>query len=245
MNGMNLNSENTSNNQNNNFSNNNQENSFSNNNNNDFSNNSSSQSNNGPIFLQNFDRITNSNNNSNNNKHIIGIKNITLHAGSTTLIYMLKQILEQKYHKSVLAVEIDENDFIYFQNDSMINTQSNNIENIVRNSNEDIILIDLNDSNYEGLCNEVLYLVEPSIIKINRLMVEDRKIFESLKNKKVILNMCSLSNNDIEIFAHEAEINIFFAIPYINDRIVNNGLSGLIDKLNLNSNNNSRKSFFN
>ena len=41
---------------------------------------------------------------------IIGIKNITDHAGSTTLIYMLKKELEQTYGMSVVAIEVNRHD---------------------------------------------------------------------------------------------------------------------------------------
>ena len=43
---------------------------------------------------------------------IIGIKNVTDHAGSTTLIYMLKKELEQTYGMSVVAIEV--NSMIFF-----------------------------------------------------------------------------------------------------------------------------------
>ena len=41
---------------------------------------------------------------------IIGFKNLTDHAGATTLIYMLKKQLSENY--SVLGVELDKNDFL-------------------------------------------------------------------------------------------------------------------------------------
>ena len=51
----------------------------------------------------------------------IRIKNVTNHAGSTTLTYLLKKHLEKAY--SVVAVEVDSNDFVYF-NDKSLKTTS-------------------------------------------------------------------------------------------------------------------------
>ena len=44
---------------------------------------------------------------------IIGFKNVTAHAGATTLIYMLKKHLEVAYN--VVAMEVDTDDFRYFK----------------------------------------------------------------------------------------------------------------------------------
>ena len=43
---------------------------------------------------------------------VIGFKNFTNHAGSTTLIYMIKKQLEKNY--SVISLEINKTDFIFF-----------------------------------------------------------------------------------------------------------------------------------
>ena len=168
------------------------------------------------------------------NKYILGIKNVTLHAGTTSLIYMLKKTLEFNYKKDVMAIEINTNDFSYFQDKDMISVSPNRLEDNIKNSNADIILIDLNNNNYEKICTEVLYLIEPSIIKINKLMASNRKAFENLKFKNVILNKTLLSSTDIEILSHEAGIPFYFVLPPINDRIGNSILESLINKLNIN-----------
>jgi len=195
----------------------------------------------------NFINVSNTNGayiNSNlNTKYVLGIKNVTVNAGSTSLIYMLKKILETKFGKSVLAVEINTNDFIYYRNNKMISVESDKIENLIKNSNDDIILVDLSNSNYDSICNEVLYLIEPSIIKVNKLMASDRKVFSNLSNKKIVLNKSLLSDNDISIFAHEAGVTFFFVIPPLNDRIVNEVLEQLINKLNISNNSSNKTSF--
>ena len=56
-------------------------------------------------------------------------------------------------------------------------------------SSGSIILIDINNSIVaEGFCQEVLYLIEPSIIKLEKLMVLNATALAGLKGKKIVLN---------------------------------------------------------
>lgn len=151
---------------------------------------------------------------------IIGVKDITKQAGASTLIYMMKKILSKHY--SVLAIEVDKRDFVYFNDKDMITATSNEIGNvIVKYSNMDIILIDVNSSaQAENLCNDVLCLVEPSIIKLNKLMMLDRHAFSKIKkeDKKLILNKSLLSSKDILEFEYEAKAKVYYNLPPLDDR---------------------------
>ena len=166
---------------------------------------------------------------------IIGIKNITDHAGSTTLIYMLKKELEQSYGMSVLAIEVNRHDFLYFNSNNMISVDDEHLmTEIVKHKDVAIILIDLNDSSNEGACNDVLYLLEPSSIRLNKLMKRDRRIFEELKGRKIVLNMSLLSNSDIMDFEYEGKTKVFYNIPPLNDRVNNsNILMPMLEKIGL------------
>ena len=165
---------------------------------------------------------------------IIGIKNVTDHAGSTTLIYMLKKELEQSYGMSVIAIEVNRHDFAYFNSPNMISVSDENLmSEIVKRKDVSVILIDLNDSNNEGACGDVLYLLEPSSIKLNRLMRRNRKIFEELRGKKIVLNQSLLSNSDIMDFEYEGKTKVYYNIPPLNDRIKNPILSELLAKIGL------------
>ncbi len=165
---------------------------------------------------------------------IIGIKNITDHAGSTTLIYMLKKELEQSYGMSVVAIEVNRHDFLYFNSHNMISVNDENLmTEIVKHKEATIILIDLNDSDNEGVCGDVLYLIEPSSIKLNKLMTRNRRIFEELKGRKIILNKSLLSNSDIMDFEYEGRTKVFYNIPPLNDRIKNPVLSDFLNKIGL------------
>ena len=165
---------------------------------------------------------------------IIGIKNITDHAGSTTLIYMLKKELEQTYNMKVVAIEINRHDFAYFHDKNMISiTDEELMSEIVKHNDASIILIDLNDSDNDGVCSDTLYLIEPSSIKLNKLMRRNRRIFEELKGKKIILNQSLLSNSDIMDFEYEGRTKVFYNIPPLNDRERNSVLHDFLAKMGL------------
>lgn len=165
---------------------------------------------------------------------IIGIKNVTDHAGSTTLIYMLKKELEQSYGMSVVAIEVNRHDFMYFNSSNMISIDDEHLmTEIVKHNDVAIILVDLNDSSNEGACSDVLYLIEPSSIKLNKLMRRNRRVFEELRGRKIILNKSLLSNSDIMDFEYEGKTKVFYNIPPLNDRVKNPVLSDFLSKIGL------------
>ena len=148
---------------------------------------------------------------------IIGFKNVTAHAGATTLIYMLKKHLEVAYN--VVALEVNAEDFRFLNDKSLKNTSEADLSfNIANNPDAEVILIDLNDSNMERICNDVIYLVEPGLIKLNKLIRNDREAFEKLKDKKVVLNKSVLTSKDITDFEHESNSKVFYSIPYLDDK---------------------------
>ena len=56
---------------------------------------------------------------------------------------------------------------------------------------------------------------------------------EGIKKRKVILNKCLLSDNDINVFAKEAGISIYFSLPPLNDRTFNPVIGNLLSKLGI------------
>lgn len=164
---------------------------------------------------------------------IIGFKNVTKHAGSTTLIYILKKHLD-KYRK-VLALEIDKLDFNFFYNKEMISIQDNAVDmTLEKYGNTDIILIDLNNSkNAVKYCDEIIYLVEPTMIRINESMMIDPTTFNTLKDKKVILNKSPLTADEVKEFQSESHIKAYYVLPTLNERHNSDIINNLIDKLKL------------
>ena len=149
---------------------------------------------------------------------VIGIKNITKSSGATTLVYMMKKQLSKNY--SVTAIEVDKNDFRFFMDKTLISTTDNQIGNtIAKNHDSDIILVDINDSeNAFELCHEVIYLIEPSIIKLNKLMITNPKALAKYKNEKIILNQSVLTSKDVLDFEYESKLKIFYNMPPLDER---------------------------
>ena len=167
---------------------------------------------------------------------ILGIKNVTEHSGATMLVYMLKKELKNM-GKSVLAIEVDKRDFMYFNDKEMISIDNNNLANeLLKHKDVGVILIDLNKDGNIEVCNEVLYLVEPSTIKLNKLMRRDRKAFEKLAGRKIVVAQSILSDNDVREFEYEANIKTFFTMPPLDERVNNSEvLQNLLNKLGINN----------
>lgn len=165
-------------------------------------------------------------------KKIIGFKNVTSHAGTTTIIFLLKKMLQNKFRKKVLALEVESDDLKYYQEEDMISVSKDKLKNSIANSDADVVLVDIN--NYTGekdFFKDIIYLVEPSIIKLNKLMINDRYAFRSLDGKKVVLNQSFLSNSEASAFAKEADVEVFMNIPTLNDRINNDQIAKLINNI--------------
>ena len=170
--------------------------------------------------------------NNTKNSYIIGIKNVTDNAGATTLTYLLKKELSKD--KYTVALEINKNDFGYFDEKDMYSIRELNLGMAIQKfSNANIILLDLNNSSEEK-CDEILYLIEPSIIKLNKMITQNKNIFTMLANKKVVLNKSLLKPEDVKEFELESSSQITYNIPPLNDRDDNSEIiKGLIEKLNI------------
>ena len=172
--------------------------------------------------------------NANNGRlKIIGFKNVTLHAGSTSLIYMLKRQLDGL--KNVAAVEIDKVDFLYFNKKDMVSSTSQDVlKEIMRRNTYDIVFVDLNEYEDIDICTKVYYLIEPSTIMINKMMKKNKHILEELRDKNVVLNKCMLSEEDISTFEYETKLKVLYSIPCVDDRQQNiDAIKKFINKINL------------
>lgn len=149
---------------------------------------------------------------------VIGFKGLTDHAGATSLIYMLKKQLSENYN--VLGVELDKNDFLLFNDPDLRSISSKELSSIIKNpiNNYNIILVDVNNSPEEANCTEMIYLIEPSTIAINKMMRRDRNILEKIRGKKVVLIKSLLDGDDIRRFESEAGCNVFQNIPPLDDK---------------------------
>jgi len=164
---------------------------------------------------------------------IIGVKNVTDNAGATTLVYLMKRELENIHGKAVLAIEVGKREFMYFDDKSLMSVDKKELPQVLaRGNNYDVILVDLNDGDSK-LCDDVIYLVEPSILKLNKLMRLDNSVFERLKDKKIVLNKTFVSGGNVDTFAFETGVSIFEVIKPLDDRSTKPMLTEFLTKLKL------------
>jgi hypothetical protein len=125
---------------------------------------------------------------------------------------------------NVAAIEVDKTDFAYLEDTSLISAISGTIMQEVANLNTcDVILIDVNNSvQAESVCNEIIYLIEPTTIKLNKLMMVTPQTIKKLKDKKVVLNQSLLGSKDVLDFEYESRLKIFYNMPPLDEREKNN-----------------------
>ncbi len=149
---------------------------------------------------------------------IIGIKSLTDGAGATTFCYMMVKQLKKNYN--VIGVEVDDNQFNYFNDKSLYSVSNRDLGKFIEKHNDkDAIIVDINNNQAAlGMVQEVIYLVEPSTIKLNRLMNIKRNIFNELSGRKIILNKSLLNSKDVLELQYEAKSKFFFNMPPLNER---------------------------
>ena len=165
----------------------------------------------------------------------VGVRNVTDHAGATSLIYMFKKELVSVFGENkVVAIEINKNDFQFYNDKSMISSNTQEVRRVIeRYSGVAVILIDMNDFDDNTICDEVLYLLEPSTLKLNKLIRKNKHIFTKLKDKKIILNQSLLTSKDVSELEYEAGVKSFFNLPPVNDRKKNEVITELLAKVGL------------
>ena len=177
-----------------------------------------------------------------NKQIILGFQNVTSNAGSTSLIYMLKKELTATYGQKVVALEVDKNDFSYFNDKQMISTNTNDLNNVVnRLTSMSIILVDLNNTSAKDVCTSIIYIIEPSTIKLNNLVKKNKAILSFLKGKEVILNKSLLTSKEVGEFENESGLKILYNMPPLNDRKRNGAITDFLIKIRLISDNDSNK----
>ena len=151
-------------------------------------------------------------------KVIIGIQNITEHAGATTLMYMM--VKQLSYHYKVNGIEMNKQDGVYFRDDHLIMATS--IEDLKMQINvlkdESVIIVDLNGNDAKGICTDILYLIEPGTIRLNKLFKSNRGVLEKTSNGKIILNRSAIKDDEISNLEYETKMKIFFNMPNFDER---------------------------
>ena len=131
---------------------------------------------------------------------------------------MMRNELAKKYN--VVAMELDKTDFTYFKDRNLVSANNGTfMGELNKYGNADVILIDVNNNQQAiSRCDEIIYLLEPSMIKLNKLMMTMPQTLKDIKDKKIILNQSLLSSKDVLDFEYESKLKIFYNLPPLDER---------------------------
>ncbi len=155
-----------------------------------------------------------------NERKIIGLENLTLHAGASSLTNMMVRQLNNKGYQAI-GVEMFKQDLIFYHESSLHACMNkNDLERLLREqSGAEVVIIDVNEfGEAEKFCDEILYLVEPSYVKMTKLLKKNKNAFLDHKGDTIVLNMSFVSDNEVGDFEYETKCKVFANIPPLNDR---------------------------
>lgn len=154
-----------------------------------------------------------------NNIKIIGIKNLSEGAGSTTLMQqMVKQLA---FNYKVKGIELNGFDAIYFRRPDIIfcNDYTEAETKIQELKGIDAIIIDLNEfEDKNKICTDIIYLLEPGIIRISKFIKNINKYKDKLNDMKIVLNRSALKDEEINYFEKETGLNIYYNLTNFDDK---------------------------
>lgn len=154
----------------------------------------------------------------NENQIVIGIQNLTPHAGATTLTYMFVKALKDKYN--VEGIEMMSQDHIYLRDIPI--SESTSLEDLKQKmrtlKSKEVVVIDLNDIDGSAVCDYIIYLIEPGIVNLNKLLTSNKNYSRIFKEEKIVLNRSTVNNKDIPSFEYETGIKVFYNLKNIDER---------------------------
>lgn len=156
--------------------------------------------------------------NKNSNQKIIGIQGLTPKSGATTLMYMMVKQLNYNYHCK--GIEMSKQDAIYFRDNNIsMCTGIDDLKLKLKGYNDmDAVIIDLNGTDGSEFCDDTLYLIEPGIIGINKLIKSNSNVYEKTRNGKIILNRSAIKDEELTNFEYETKFKVFFNLSNFNER---------------------------
>lgn len=176
-------------------------------------------------------------------RQIIGLQNISIHAGSTSLVNMMVRQLRDNGINAV-GIEMFKQDLIFYHEKFLFACMNRqDLENKLRELSDcEAVIIDLNEfGEADKYCDEILYIIEPSYVKLTKMIKKNRNVLVEHKNDKILLNMSFVNNQEIPDFEYETKLRVFDNLPPLNDRDRNlPEINMLLGKLGfvLNSSNN-------
>ena len=155
----------------------------------------------------------------NGNKKIIGVVNLTEHAGATTLVVQMVKQLNIKY--KAIGIEMNKQDFIFFDTPNLYSCTSKEevLKKIKEHQDADAVIVDLNNIDSKEFCTDVIYLVEPGTIKMTKLIRKNGKIFEELSGEKIVINRTNMDDNQVSEFEVESKIKVFSVVSNFRDNL--------------------------
>jgi len=152
-------------------------------------------------------------------KKIIGVVNLTSHAGATTLVVQMIKQLNINY--KAIGIEMNKQDFIFFNTPYLYSCTSREdvLKKIKEHKDVDAVIIDLNNVDYKEFCTDVIYLIEPGIIKLTKLIKGNSKVFEELSGEKIILNRTNMDDKQVSEFEVESKIKVFSVVSNFRDNL--------------------------
>lgn len=153
------------------------------------------------------------------NKKIIGVVNLTEHAGATTLVVQMIKQLNINY--KAIGIEMNKQDFIFFDVPNIYSCMSKEdvLKKIKEYQDVDAVIVDLNSIDSKEFCTDVIYLVEPGTIKMTKLIRRNGKIFEELSGEKIVINRTNMDDNAVAEFEVESKIKIFGVVSNFRDNL--------------------------
>jgi hypothetical protein len=96
----------------------------------------------------------------------------------------------------------------------------NDIERELRKMEDaNAVIFDLNDfGEADKYCDKVMYLIEPSYIRLTKALKKNANTLVELKDANVVLNMSFVNNQELPDFEYETKLTVFDNIPPLNDR---------------------------
>ena len=166
---------------------------------------------------------------------IIGISNLTNHAGASSLTNMMVRQLNNHGYDAV-GFEMFKQDLMFYHDDEhYISILSKlELENKLKlYKGKNCIVIDLNDfTEADKYCDVTLYLIEPSYIMLTKLLRKNKNAFLDHKDDLIVLNKSFVNEQEIPDFEYETKSKIFFNLPPLNDRNVDlDEINQLLSKL--------------
>lgn len=157
--------------------------------------------------------------NNTNNIKVIGIQNLSDYAGATTLMQQMVKQLSLNY--KVKGIELNGFDSVYFRNQNIIFCNDYvELETKVKGLRDiDIVIVDLNNfDDKNNICDDIIYLLEPGIIRLSKFVKKIDKYKEKIDSMKIVLNRSALKDEEINYFEKETGLSVFYNLGNFDDK---------------------------